>query len=144
MFEYSSFFSSTEFRDLFVGGLVFQPVLYSLMLLSLWIRLHQRTIADFLPNRPLESRSLAVVWALVTSESWIITSCLVGEPSLEDAITVETIIKGSFNVIPVRILNGLSSGGWVNLYFLGGFSCFLKPILGFPDLWHDSGTFRCV
>lgn len=46
-----------------------------------------------------------MAWDLAAFGSWIILPSVLGEPSREDDIIVETIIRSSSNVIPVRILN---------------------------------------
>lgn len=62
------------------------------------------------------------------------------ETSREGAVNVETIVKGSSEVITVNILNGFFPRDGYSPYLSEGFLCSLRLIPTFCILWHDLNT----
>lgn len=88
--------------DLFMGACTFQPVSHRLVVPSSLIRPHQRFVVEYLFKLGSgTSRSCGRLdlyrFGIMNYNPWSLW-----EPSREDAIIIETIIRGSLNVIPVK------------------------------------------
>lgn len=89
-----------------------------------------------------EPLGFAAVWAFAASWSLMMIPGLLSDPSQEESVTVKTIIRGSFDVIPVKAPNGFFAHSMYVKFWLRDKTCFLRLLTTLFVLFRGLGAFR--